>query len=84
MQTRPHPEPFSSIGFARENPEPQFFSTLDMDDGPEIQPACIPDLFAAEIALMAVVNPTKDGTLPRIMATLQSLQHRRDIHAGLL
>ena len=35
-------------------------------------------------ALEAVVNPTEDGTLPRTMATLQSLQHWRDIHAGIL
>ena len=30
------------------------------------------------------MNPTEGGTLPRNMATLQSLRHWRDIHAELL
>ena len=49
VQTPPHPELLSSIGFVRENPGPQFFSTLDMDDSPKIQPIGIPDPFADEI-----------------------------------
>ena len=35
-------------------------------------------------ALEARVNPTEGGTQPRNTATLQSLQHWRDVHAQLL
>ena len=35
-------------------------------------------------ALEARLNPIEDGTLPRTTATLQSLQHWPDVHAGLL
>ena len=34
--------------------------------------------------LEAVMNPIEDGTLRRMTATLQALQHWRDIDAGLL
>ena len=40
----------SSIGFASEIPEPRFFSVVNMDDNPEIQPTDIPRSLAAEIS----------------------------------
>ena len=42
MQAPPRSEDMSSIGFIREIPEPQIFSTVNMELGRKIQPTTIP------------------------------------------
>ena len=49
MQAPPHSERMSSISFVGQIPQFQFSNTVNIDDGPEIQPTDIPESFAAEI-----------------------------------
>ena len=68
MQTPPHTEPLSSIGFVKEPSEPQFFSTLDMDDDLEIQPMGVVDTFAPEIGI-ALLNIQFGQTRPFVQSS---------------